>query len=58
MHELKLNDKHFEGLADSCEALYKHIFRVEREEALDDVSLENLKKRKITFKRRALCHNF
>ena len=51
MHELKLNDKHFENLVEKYEALDKHIFRVESEgETLDDVSLENLKKDRLKLK--------
>jgi len=51
MHELKLNNRHFDGLIEKYEALDKHVFRVEsEEEVLDDVSLENLKKERLKLK--------
>ncbi len=51
MHELKLNNRHFDGLIEKYEALDKHVFRVEsEEEVLDDVSLENLKQERLKLK--------
>lgn len=51
MHELKLNDKHFESLTEKYENLDKRIFRIEsEEEVLDDFSLEKLKKERLKLK--------
>ena len=51
MHELKLNDKHFEGLTEKYENVDKHIFRIgSEEETLDNLSLEKLKKERLKLK--------
>jgi len=51
MHELKMNNAHFQKLSEEYHAVNREIHRIEAEiEPADDVTLETLKKQRLLLK--------